>query len=149
MTPSRRFALMLLAAGDPLVRGAELVRVVDGDTFMARIQLWPDPQLELTISVRVAGVNAPDRGQGGYAEATSELTRILTGGPITLQAVRVDKYGGRVDAVVAVRPDSPEGGPVLAADELVDAAVAVRWDGHGLRPVVPWPPQTGPYAPDR
>lgn len=132
-----------LAAGDPLIRSCELIRVRDGDTFDGRIVLWPSPRLEQTWGVRVLGCNAPDVGEGGHAEAARELAGILSVGPITLQAIRADKYGDRIDAVVVVR--SPTG-PVVVADALIAAGVAVAWDGRGERPLVPWPPASGPYA---
>lgn len=141
------FALQLLTQGDPLVRAADVVRVIDGDTFIARLRLWPVPVLNIEVSVRLTGVNAPDRGEGGHAEATRELTKILGEGAVTLQAVKVDKYGGRVEAIVAVRGAAPESPALAVADELVAAGVAVPWNGHGPRPLVPWPPTSGPYAP--
>lgn len=143
------YALQLLAQGDPLVRRAGVVRVIDGDTFVGRITLWPDPLLEQTWSVRLLRINAPEAGEGGHAEATGELASILRMGSVTLQAVKLDKFAGRIDAVVIVQPDDPHLPPLLVADELVARGVAVRWDGRGKRPLVPWPPMVGPYAPGR
>jgi endonuclease YncB( thermonuclease family) len=137
--------LQLLSLGDPLVRPAEVVRVKDGDTFVARVRLWPAPPVYVEASVRVLGVNAPDAGEGGHDEAAHELSDVLLEGPVTLQAVKVDKYGGRVDAIVIVH--GPGGTPpIVVADELIALGVAVPWDGQGPRPLVPWPPTHGPYA---
>ncbi|HAP10121.1 MAG TPA: nuclease, partial [Afipia sp.] len=43
----------------------EVVRVVDGDTFEARVHLWPG--LEMTTRVRLRGIDAPEM-KGACAE---------------------------------------------------------------------------------
>jgi micrococcal nuclease len=37
---------------------ATVLRVLDGDTFEARATVWPD--LEVTVAVRIAGIDAPE-----------------------------------------------------------------------------------------
>src|SRR5690348_9640474 len=41
-----------------LAHPAEVLRVIDGDTFEARINLWPG--LEVTTRVRLRGIDAPE-----------------------------------------------------------------------------------------
>ena len=88
------------------------VRVIDGDTFQIRVPCLP-PALSL-ISVRVRGVDTPERGTKARCmleyhlaeEASGFAARFLMPGPITLENLRWDKYGGRIDADVWVAGQS-------------------------------------------
>ncbi len=86
---------------------AEVVRVVDGDTFQARVQVWPG--LSVDTKVRLRGIDAPElhaRCGDEYAKAQAAraaLETILAAGGVTISRVGIDKYGGRVDALVATR----------------------------------------------
>jgi len=85
----------------------EIVRVVDGDTFKARVQVWFGQ--EITTSVRVRGFDAPEikdkcaEESKAAQEATSMLREILASGPVTLHNIGPDKYFGRVVASVHVK----------------------------------------------
>jgi len=84
-----------------------LVRVVDGDTFKARVQIWFGQ--EITTSVRVRGFDAPEiKGKcaeesKAAQEATKMLREILASGPVTLHNIGPDKFFGRVVASVHVK----------------------------------------------
>jgi len=84
---------------------AQVLRVVDGDTFDASARIWLGQAIE--VRVRIMGVDAPELHarcdeERGRAEAARDfLVRRIEGGEVMLSAVRYDKYGGRVDAVVA------------------------------------------------
>jgi micrococcal nuclease len=86
---------------------ADVVRVIDGDTFQARVQVWPG--LSVDTKVRLRGIDAPElhaRCADEYAKAQVArvaLETILAAGGVTISRVRIDKYGGRVDAAVATR----------------------------------------------
>jgi len=86
---------------------AEVVRVIDGDTFQARVQVWPG--LSVDTRVRLRGIDAPElhaRCADEYAKAQAAraaLETILAAGGVTISRVGIDKYGGRVDASVATR----------------------------------------------
>jgi endonuclease YncB( thermonuclease family) len=123
------------AVRDAYVRGVDVVRVIDGDTFIADVDLGF--YVRVRMSCRLLGINAPDRGEGGREEAREALGELLAQGPVSVESVRADKFAGRFDAVVfvTVGPDV-----VVVNDALVKLGVAVRWDGTGRRPVVPWPP---------
>lgn len=86
---------------------AEVVRVIDGDTFQARVQVWPG--LSVDTKVRLRNVDAPelharcaDKQQKAQA-ARAALQTMLAAGGVTISRVGIDKYGGRVDAMVATR----------------------------------------------
>jgi endonuclease YncB( thermonuclease family) len=106
---------------------AEVLRVIDGDTFEARINLWPG--LEVTTRVRLRGIDAPELkarcdDERIKAEAARDALRaMLDQGEVGITRVTLDKYGGRVvaDAFTAATPN------VSAA--LLDAGYARRYAG--------------------
>jgi len=93
---------------DPrLVYPADVLRVIDGDTFEARVRVWPG--LDVDTKVRLRGIDAPEL----HARCSDELVKaqaaraaletILAEGGVAVSRVGVDKYGGRVDAVASTR----------------------------------------------
>ena len=93
---------------DPgLVYPADVLRVIDGDTFEARVRVWPG--LDVDTKVRLRGIDAAElhaRCADELAKAQAARTAlqsILAEGGVTVSQVGVDKYGGRVDAVIATR----------------------------------------------
>jgi len=86
---------------------AEVVRVIDGDTFEARVRVWPG--LDVDTKVRLRGIDAPELHARCADEhvkaqaARAALEKILAAGGVTISRVGIDKYGGRVDAFVATR----------------------------------------------
>ena len=86
---------------------AEVVRIIDGDTFQARVQVWPG--LSVDTKVRLRGIDVPElhiRCADEYAKAQAAraaLETMLAAGGVTISRVGIDKYGGRVDAAVATR----------------------------------------------
>ena len=102
-----------------IVHPAEVVRVVDGDTFEARVHLWPG--LDLSTRVRLRGIDAPELKAScpqelQMAEAASEALRGLLGeGEVTIFNIGPDKYSGRVVADVATRKTANVSASLLAA----------------------------------
>jgi endonuclease YncB( thermonuclease family) len=93
---------------DPgLVYPAEIVRIIDGDTFVARVRVWPG--IDVDTKVRLRGIDAAELHARCAAElakaqaARAALQTILAEGGVTVSRVGIDKYGGRVDATVATR----------------------------------------------
>jgi micrococcal nuclease len=84
---------------------AEVLRVLDGDTFEARVRIWPGQ--DVTTRVRLRSIDAPEMKARCEDErvravaAKDQLARILGEGGVTIRAVGQDKYGGRVDAEAA------------------------------------------------
>ena len=93
---------------------AEVLRVIDGDTFEARVRIWPG--MDVTTRVRLRGLDAPElhaRCESERAQALAArdaLKRILGQGEVGVTQVGQDKYGGRVDAAVSTgnTPDVSE-----------------------------------------
>lgn len=83
----------------------ELVRVIDGDTIVAHIDIWLNQKL--TIHIRLRGIDTPEiRGDCKHEKqlalkAKSHLTNLLQNAEnLTLSDVSNDKFGGRVVAYV-------------------------------------------------
>jgi micrococcal nuclease len=95
-------------SAEPRVRyPAEVIRVIDGDTFEARVRVWPG--LDVDTKVRLRGIDAAElhaRCSDELAKAQAARTAletILAEGGVTISRVGIDKYGGRVDAAIATR----------------------------------------------
>ena len=95
-------------AGNAEVRHpVEVVRTIDGDTFEARVHLWPG--LEMTTRVRLRGIDAPELKASCPQElqlaeaAGSALRGLLDEGEVTIYNIGPDRYNGRVVADAATR----------------------------------------------
>ena len=113
---------------DPaIVYPIEVLRIIDGDTFEARVRVWPG--LDVDTKVRLRGIDAAElhaRCADELAQAQAAraaLQTILADGGVTISRVGVDKYGGRVDATIATR-HTPD---VSAA--LLNGGFARAYDG--------------------
>jgi endonuclease YncB( thermonuclease family) len=101
------------------VHPAEVLRVFDGDTFEARVRLWPG--LEVTTKVRLRGVDAPEFNARCFEErekaeaARDVLKRILAQGQIGISQVTLDKYGGRVVAAASTGATPDVSAALIAA----------------------------------
>lgn len=85
----------------------DVLRVIDGDTFEARVHVWPG--LDVTTKVRLRGIDAPELrarcpSERVRAEAARDaLIEILGQGAVGVYEISIDKYGGRVVADAATR----------------------------------------------
>jgi endonuclease YncB( thermonuclease family) len=104
---------------DPqLAYPADVLRVIDGDTFEARVRVWPG--IDVNTKVRLRNIDAPEL----HARCTDErvkaeaaraaLQDLLAVGGVMLSRVGIDKYGGRVDATVATRTASDVSAALLS-----------------------------------
>lgn len=125
------FAAALVAAGtnacaSEMLAGpytAHILRVVDGDTVEARVHIWLGQ--DLTARIRLRGIDAPELHGPCPAQAQAardHLARLLGSGPVVLTRIGHDKFGGRLDADIAL----PNG---------QDASSAMIAAGHAR----PWP----------
>lgn len=126
--------------GNPAVRhAAEVVRVIDGDTFEARVHLWPG--LEMVTRVRLRGIDAPEM-KGACADemqmagaATEALRALLADGDVAIFNIGPDKYNGRVVADASTRR-TPSVSTVLLASNHARPYQGGRrggWCGVNLR----------------
>jgi endonuclease YncB( thermonuclease family) len=112
-----------LRSGHP----AEVVRVIDGDTFEARVRIWPG--MDVTTRVRLRGIDAPelharcDDERVKALAARDALARLLAEGSVGISRIGQDKYGGRVDADVSTAR-TPN-----ISEALFDGGYARRYSG--------------------
>ncbi len=85
----------------------DVIRVIDGDTFEARVHVWPG--LDITTKVRLRAIDAPElkarcAEESDKARAARDaLAGILAEGEVRIAQVSLDKYGGRVLAEASTR----------------------------------------------
>lgn len=70
-----------------MAREEKVTRVIDGDTFMTGSRKRP---------VRLANVDAPERGQRGAVKATSALNSMIKGKSVSIDTKARDCYGRSV-----------------------------------------------------
>lgn len=88
---------------------AELLRVLDGDTFDMRVHIWPHPLYNPTVRVRLANADAPEMDSSLACErekaaAAFDLVSMWfrTGKRIEIVDVVADSLGGRYRARVLI-----------------------------------------------
>jgi endonuclease YncB( thermonuclease family) len=102
-SPPRAASPRTIAATLP----AEVLRVIDGDTFEARVHVWPG--IDITTKIRLRGIDAAELrarcpAELAQAEAARDaLAAMLADGVVTVSSVAPDKYGGRVVADASTR----------------------------------------------
>jgi endonuclease YncB( thermonuclease family) len=106
--PEVRMAIPRSVTSNPAAAiPADVLRVIDGDTFEARVHVWPG--LEVTTKVRLRGIDAAELrarcpAERVKAEAARDALRdLLAEGAVGVYGVSIDKYGGRVVANAATR----------------------------------------------
>jgi endonuclease YncB( thermonuclease family) len=129
MTP----ALIPPAWAGPPLKGpvaASVERVIDGDTVKMRAQIWIDQ--ELVISVRVAGIDAPELFRPKCAaekararEAKLFVEDFLSSGEAILRDVAYGKYAGRV--VARIEAAGADLGEALVAEGLAVNGARGNW----------------------
>jgi len=81
---------------------AQVLEVIDGDTFRARIRIWLGQDIE--TFVRLDGIDAPERRSACAAEkqqaqqAKQKLYDLIAGQSLLLYDIHYGKYAGRVIA---------------------------------------------------
>lgn len=123
-TPADRDTRMVLShAGSGGGRHAvEVLRTIDGDTFEARVHLWPG--LDLVTRVRLRGIDAPELKAACADEyrkaqaASAALRALLAEGEVTIFNIGPDKYSGRVVADTATRRTPNVSDALLAAGQV-------------------------------
>jgi endonuclease YncB( thermonuclease family) len=97
----------------------DVLYAIDGDTFGARVHLWPG--LDMTTKVRLRGIDAPELKAQCADElrraeaATAALRARLAEGGVTISNIGPDKYQGRVVADVATQRTPSVSAALIAA----------------------------------
>ena len=112
---------------------ATVLKVLDGDTFLAEAHVWPGHSVR--INIRIRGIDAPEMKARCSDErmaakrAREALVSLLSEGPVLISNIAGAKYYGRVLADV-MTPRGEDVAPILLHDNLV------RPYGGGRR--APW-----------
>lgn len=89
---------------------AQVLRVIDGDTFLANALIWPGQTI--TVSVRIRGIDAAEMHASCAAEnalarkAKAALTEMIADGYVSISQIGGGKYYGRVLANVTAMDGS-------------------------------------------
>ena len=114
---------------------AHVLRVIDGDTFVAEARIWPGQSVR--VSVRIRGIDAPEMRsrcaveKDAAIQARDALEKLVGEGSVRLFNIGGGKYYGRVLADVA-NADGREIAPVLLGRDMVRA-----YDGGRRAPYCP------------
>lgn len=110
----------------------DVMRVVDGDTFEARVRVWPG--IEIATKVRLRNIDAPEMRARCDQELTmaraarDALAALLAEGPAAIGEVGLDKYGGRMLAAAY----ASRSGDVSSA--LLESGLVRRYSGGRREP---------------
>ncbi len=108
----------------------KIVRVVDGDTIVFAVD-WLPKELGNTISVRVVGIDTPEKShiakcdkEKELGKKASEYTKSLFAGKKEAQVTILhwDKYGGRLNGYVSINGKD-------LGETLIKAGYARPYDG--------------------
>lgn len=75
-----------------MARKETVKNVIDGDTIETKSR---------KTSIRIQGLDTPERGQPGYSEAKKALTKLLKDEKVTVEPVATDTFG-RIVAKVKI-----------------------------------------------
>lgn len=70
-----------------MAKNEKVTRIIDGDTFETNRRKHP---------VRLANVNAPEKGKRGAPQARKELEKLVLGKSVDVDTVARDKYNRTV-----------------------------------------------------
>lgn len=96
---------------------AEVVQVIDGDTFVADAEIWPGQTLR--VNVRIRGIDAPEMKSRCRAErdaalaAQTALADLVANESVSLTNIGSAKYYGRVLADVRTGTGDAVGSAML------------------------------------
>jgi len=111
---------------------ATVVKVTDGDSLKLNVDLGFDTWH--VGAFRLLGIAARELDQPGGPEARDHLAELLPpGAAVTIQSVKVDKYGGRYDCKVTLKDGTDLGAGLVAT------GWAAAWSGRGPQPAPVWP----------
>jgi micrococcal nuclease len=125
-------AAMLLLPTPALANPYEytVTRVVDGDSVRVAVD-WLPEELGNDISIRVIGIDTPEKGsraqcpaEAALGDRATEFARSVLhpGDVVTVEIVGWDKYGGRIDGRIFINGES-------FGDMQIAAGLAKPYDG--------------------
>jgi endonuclease YncB( thermonuclease family) len=120
--PDQAQEVLWARGGNPDARyGVDVLRTIDGDTFVARVHL---SDRDIVTRVRLRGIDAPELKAACAREfrmaqaASSALRALLDDGGVTISNIGADKYARRVDADVATARTPNVSSALLASGQV-------------------------------
>jgi endonuclease YncB( thermonuclease family) len=114
--------------------GGTVHHVHDADTLYC-LTWVPQLQMYGLVGIRVRGVQAPElTDPGGPETRQAVVEKAPVGSAVVLGEMGPYPRPGHVTASITLQDGTD------LAYWLVERGYAVRWDGKGKRPTVPWPP---------
>lgn len=122
--------VLALAGDDDVLPGpvpADVIRVLDGDTFEARAHIWPGQIVQ--VLVRLRGIDAPEIRSSCAPEKLAGITsrtvleELIGGRRITISNIEGGKYYGRVIA------DAATGNGLAVSSYLLKNAAVRPYEG--------------------
>ena len=111
---------------------ATVVKILDGDTFLADALVWPGHSVR--VNIRIRGIDAPemkarcDGERAAALRARDALSTLVGDSPVSISNIGGAKYYGRVLADVRTG-DGRDVGPILLDQKLVRSYSGGRRDG--------------------
>ena len=108
----------------------KVTKVTDGDTIRVEAP-WLLPELDDDISIRILGIDTPEKGGRAKCEAEAALgaeatefakSVIAVGDVVQVDVLQWDKFGGRINADVFVNGEN-------FAQMQIERGLAVPYDG--------------------
>lgn len=109
---------------DNFVRRFQVTRVVDGDTLVGTVDLGFHTKWE-EVTIRLLGIDTPERGQEGYHEATEYLSSLVQRGKCHLLVTNYDKktFGRYLGQLTVVDDETQQ--EININQEMLDKGFAV------------------------
>lgn len=123
--------------------GTSLDRIVDGDSFFARVSRDMDYGFHIHIApssvqkFRLNGCNAAPLSTDSGLGARAFLEGLLAPAPFTLESVGPYKFGDEWMAEVTLQDGR------RVTDVMIAEQWAAPWRGRGMPPLPPWPRTVG------
>lgn len=119
-----------MAGMDWVWPGSSVVRVVDGDTFVARVSkdIGFHGSVVFEVRLRLDGINAPPADSDAGKQSASSLAGLMLGAVVNITTTGPYKYGDEWMARVVLADGTD------VASWMVSNGHAVKWDGRGARP---------------
>lgn len=106
-----------------IYRHVKVDRVIDGDTVTLSVDMGN--KVTWTDNFRLSGIDTPERGQPGHADAGTFLTQLLKDGISRIETFKPDKFGRwLVEIYVLI-----SGGELLVNQELINKGFAKPYFG--------------------
>lgn len=102
----------------------KVTRVIDGDTFVGDINIFPFNITLVNQHFRVFGVDTPEHGEVNFFEATEFTASHIEGKELTVKIIEKDAFGRWLTTVMLDEN-------VTLNDLLLHEGLAVKWSkGH-------------------